>query len=152
MTMVAEPGSRPGRSLRPLLGRAARFLTGGAAVLPFSLSLYLLAVHAGTGTTAARALAFVTGTAAMYVVHRRWSFRAHGGRDVAAAFARLYMATFAVAVAVNAGVLDLLPNRAWAVPTGWFVSQAAATALNFCGLQQAVFRDTARSSTPFTRK
>jgi putative flippase GtrA len=143
-----------GRALRPLLGRAARFLTGGAAVLPFSFSLYLLAVHAGAGTAPARGLAFVAGTAAMYVVHRRWSFRARGGPDVAAAFALLYVITFVVAVAVNAAVLDLLQNRAWAVPAGWFVSQAAATALNFCGLQRAVFRDTAhpRPRTSFTGK
>jgi putative flippase GtrA len=143
MTASAVPtAAGAGRSLRPLLGRAGRFLTGGVAVLPFSFALYLLAVHAGTGTTPARALAFAAGTAAMYVVHRRWSFRARGGPNVAAAFAVLYLVTFAVAVAVNAAVLDLLPNRAWAVPAGWFVSQAAATALNFCGLQRAVFRNT----------
>jgi putative flippase GtrA len=154
MTASAVPTlAGVGPSLRPLLSRAARFLTGGVAVLPFSFSLDLLAVHAGTGTTAARALAFLAGTAAMYVVHRRWSFRARGGREVAA-FALLYLTTFAVAVAVNAGVLDLLPNRAWAVPIGWFVSQAAATALNFCGLQRAVFRDTAhpRPRPSFTGK
>ena len=141
--VVPGPGVLPParRSLRPLFRRAARFLTGGAAVLPLSFSLYLLAVHEGIGATSARALAFVSGTAAVYVVHRRWSFRARGGPGVATAFALLYLTTFAVAVAVNAALLDLLPEGAWAIPVGWFLSQAAATALNFCGLQCAVFRD-----------
>jgi putative flippase GtrA len=130
-------------------GPAARFLTGGAAVLPFSFTLYLLAVHEGAGTTSARALAFLAGTSAVYAVHRRWSFRARGGPGVAAAFALLYLTTFTVAVAVNAAVLDLLPDAAWAVPAGWFVSQSAATALNFCGLRCAVFRP-ARDPQPST--
>ena len=131
-----------------VVGRMARFLVGGAAVLPFSFSLDLLAVHEGAGTTPARALAFVAGTAAVYVVHRRWSFRARGGPAGAATFALLYVTTFAVALAVNAGVLDVLPAASWAVPAGWFVSQAAATALNFCGLQSAVFRQAGHRRPP----
>jgi putative flippase GtrA len=135
--IIRDPAAAAGR---PLLRRAARFLTGGAAVLPFSFSFYLLAVHAGMGATPARALAFAGGTTAVYVVHRRWSFRSRGGVTVGTAFALLYLTTFVVAVGVNAAVLAVLPASAWAVPASWLASRSAATALNFCGLHCAVFR------------
>ena len=137
---TAAAGADLPRGARPLVARAVRFLTGGVAVLPFSFSFYVLAVHAGMAATPSGALAFVGGTASAYAVHRRWSFQARGGSRVGAAFALLYLTTFAVAVAVNAAVLALVPASSWTIPAGWLISQSAATALNFCGLHCAVFR------------
>ncbi len=128
------------RSRRELVHQVLRFGLVGVLGAVVDLSVYLGALHLGLQTHLARTLSFVCGTATAYALNRRWAFRVEGGRRRAIGFSLLYGTTFLVIIGVNAGALAVLPDRLWAVPVAWAVSQGLGTTCNFVMLRLVVFR------------
>ncbi|MEJ2864753.1 GtrA family protein [Actinomycetospora flava] len=126
-----------------LVAAGARYLTAGLVVLPLSLGLHLVLVRAGVDVHLARVLSFVTGTALISVLHRRWTFRSRGVRGAAGWMVLLSATTFAVVVLTHGLALAALPallEEAWVVPAAWFVSQGVGTTVTFLVLRGAVLR------------
>lgn len=121
---------------------AARFLGVGLVVLPGSLALHLVLVLLGVPVGVARAVSFVAGTSAVYVLNRRWTFRAGGPRRVLG-FLAVYGVSFVLVLVANAlalaGLRQLVPFGV-AVPLAWVVSQGLGTTWTFTALRTLVFR------------
>jgi putative flippase GtrA len=124
-----------------LLAQLSRFaLIGGfSAIVDYGIYQSLLAL--GVWVHLAKALSFIAGTATAYLLNRRWTFNARGGRTTAARFAALYAVTFCVQVGVNALALRLLPTFVGQVTVAFVIAQGTATAINFVMLRTVVFRE-----------
>lgn len=133
-------GATPAGQGRTLFGQASRFVVVGLLAAAVDLSVYQSALHLGLWVHAARALSFVCGTTAAYVLNRRWAFEADGGVAQATGFALLYGTTFFLILGVNALALQTLPDAWWTTTAGWAVSQGVGTIWNFVMLRILVFR------------
>ncbi|RBY91651.1 GtrA family protein [Blastococcus sp. TBT05-19] len=133
--MASTGADRPG-----WFGQLVRFGIVGAGSALVDLGVYLLGLHLGLATYAARALSFGAGTTTAYALNRRWAFAVPGSRRRAASFALLYGTTFVVILATNALALTALPGSSWRVPLAWALSQGLGTAVNFVVLRLVVFR------------
>lgn len=126
------------------LGLAAqlmRFVAIGAlsALVDFGVYQGLLAL--GLFASAAKAVSFVCGTTTAYLLNRRFTFQAAGGRGRLAGFLLLYGTTFVINVGTNAVMLAVLPAMPLRVSIAWVIAQGVATAINFVMLRMIVFRE-----------
>jgi putative flippase GtrA len=123
-----------------LLGQLLRFALVGGFSAVVDLSVYVLGLHLGLPTYAARALSFIAGTTTAYALNRRWAFRVTGGARRATGFALLYGTTFFLILGVNALALLALPESSFRITLAWAISQGLGTAWNFVMLRLVVFR------------
>ncbi len=123
-----------------LLTQLIRFaMTGGlAALVDYGSYQALLAV--GLNVHVAKSLSFVLGTLTAYLINRRWTFQASGGRGQLASVLLLYGITFAVQVGMNAVMLGLLPDLGWKITVAFVVAQGTATVINFVVQRTVIFR------------
>lgn len=123
-----------------LLTQLTRFaVTGGMAAI-VDYGLYQLLLTAGLYVHLAKAIAFVAGTTTAYLINRRWTFQAKGGRAQLASVLALYGITFAVQVGMNAVMLALLPEAWWRITLAFVVAQGTATIINFVVQRTVIFR------------
>ncbi|HYZ08810.1 MAG TPA: GtrA family protein [Pseudonocardiaceae bacterium] len=114
-------------------------MTGGlAALVDYGSYQALLAV--GLNVHVAKSLSFVLGTLTAYLINRRWTFQASGGRGQLASVLLLYGITFAVQVGMNAVMLGLLPDLGWKITVAFVVAQGTATVINFVVQRTVIFR------------
>ena len=133
--MASTGADRPG-----WFGQLVRFGIVGAGSALVDLGVYLLGLHLGLATYAARALSFGAGTTTAYALNRRWAFGVESSRRRALGFALLYGTTFFVILGVNALALAVLPESSWRITLAWALSQGFGTAVNFVVLRLVVFR------------
>ena len=138
--MTATSRAPAGRASPGLAGQLARFVAVGAFSALVDLGVYQLLLHLGLWVHAAKAISFVLGTTTAYLLNRRFTFTASGGRGRFAGFVVLYATTFAINVGVNALALAVLPTMAARYTVAWVIAQATATAINFVMLRTVVFR------------
>lgn len=136
--MTATPTAPPTRI--GLVAQLSRFVAVGAfcALVDFGVYHALLAV--GTNVHAAKAISFICGTTTAYVLNRRFTFDAAGGKARFAGFVALYGTTFALNVGVNALALAVLPAMPLRITVAWVLAQGTATLVNFVMLRTVVFR------------
>jgi putative flippase GtrA len=123
-----------------MLGQLVRFAVVGVLGAAVDYGTYQLGLHLGVAVTAARTVSFVSGTATVYVLNRRWTFGVAGGTRRAAGFALLYGTTFLVIIGINAAALAVLPAGPGRITFAWVLSQGFGTAVNFVMLRLVVFR------------
>jgi putative flippase GtrA len=125
---------------RGLVAQLSRFVAVGAfcALVDFGVYHGLLAL--GVYVHAAKAVSFICGTTTAYVLNRRFTFDAAGGKGRFAGFVALYGTTFALNVGVNALALALLPTMPLRITVAWVLAQGTATLVNFVMLRTVVFR------------
>jgi putative flippase GtrA len=124
----------------PLANQLARFVLVGALSFLVDYGVYRIELAAGVWVHLAKALSFVAGTTTAYLLNRRWTFRASGGRTQFAAFVLLYSSTFVVNVGVNALALHLLPAWPVRITAAFVLAQGTATAINFLVQRLLIFR------------
>jgi putative flippase GtrA len=124
-----------------LAAQLTRFVVIGAlsALVDFGIYHGLLAL--GLFPSAAKAISFICGTTTAYLLNRRFTFQAAGGRSRVAGFAVLYATTFAINVGTNALMLAVLPPMPLRVSVAWVIAQGVATVINFVMLRTVVFRE-----------
>lgn len=136
MDVEAEPGS----ARLGLLDQLVRFvLVGGFSAL-VDYGTYYALLSLGLWIHGAKAIGFIAGTTTAYLLNRRLTFRARGGRGRFAAFLGLYATTFVVNVGMNALMLGLLPQAWWEITLAFVVAQGTATTINFVVLRSVIFR------------
>ena len=114
-------------------------VTGGlAAVVDYGLYQLLLAL--GLQLSVAKALSFVVGTTTAYLINRRWTFRAGGGRATFVKVMGLYALTFVVQVGLNAVLVRALPEAWWRITLAFVIAQGTATVINFIVQRTLIFR------------
>ncbi|WP_018025161.1 GtrA family protein [Corynebacterium ulceribovis] len=124
--------------------QATRFLiTGiGAAVIDFGSTLIFQAF--GIQRTWAKAMGWVLGTIAAYLMNRRWTFQSDGSWKKAAAVAVLYLTTFAVQVGLykftNQPLIDLGLDGVWKDTVSFVIAQGVATVVNFIVQRTVIFK------------
>lgn len=135
MTATRPDPVRPG-----LLGQLGRFVAVGVLSAVVDFGIYRALLGLGTWVHAAKGLSFVCGTVTAYLLNRRFTFSATGGRGRLAGFVLLYGTTFALNVGMNALMLAVLPAMPLRVSLAWVIAQGTATAVNFVMLRTVVFR------------
>lgn len=132
--------TRSGGADLGLVSQLGRFIAIGAfsALVDFGAYHGLLAL--GTYVHLAKAVSFILGTTTAYLLNRRYTFSAAGGRGRLAGFMLLYGTTFALNIGVNALMLAVLPAMPLRVSIAWVIAQGTATAINFVMLRTVVFR------------
>jgi len=128
----------------PLRIQLIRFaLTGGlSAVVDFGT--YQVMLHFGVYIHLAKAISFVLGTTTAYLLNRRWTFQATGGRKQFVSVFGLYALTFAVQIGVNALVLTGVPENLWGTTVAYVIAQGTATVINFLVQRMVIFRHPSR--------
>lgn len=95
----------------------------------------------GLPVSPAKAVGFVTGTTAAYLLNRAWTFGNGSGPTRLAAFLTLYAATLVLNVAVNAAALHLLDGLPFTREAAFVLAQGLTSLANFVGLRHWVFRE-----------
>ena len=127
--------------VKPVLRtQLTRFVLVGGLALVVDYGVYQALLAAGVWLHLAKAASFVAGTATAYLLNRRWTFQASGGRGQFAAFVLLYGTTFVVNVGMNALSLYLLPAGRWAITLAFVIAQGTATTINFAVQRSVIFR------------
>lgn len=103
---------------RDFFGQLARFAVSGGGLTLFTSALYwALAAPAGWPPLIAWVIAFAISVVLGYLIHSRWSFRGHGGRDNEAATGARFVASSLLGFALNALwvwiATGLLTGPAW---------------------------------------
>lgn len=123
-----------------LTNQLARFVAVGALCALVDFGAYWALLSFGVWVHAAKAVSFILGTTAAYLLNRRFTFNARGGPAQAGGFALLYTLTFFVNVGTNALMLQLLPVFRGEYVLAWVIAQGTATVINFIALRTVVFR------------
>lgn len=147
MVEIAKPNQT-----RTVLKQLVRFgLIGGCcALLDFGTytGLRSAGMDVAPWVDVARAISFIIGTTAAYLLNKRFTFEAaRGGVRQLSSFILLYGTTFFVAVAVNRWMLQVLPESAWQATLAWAISQGTATTINFVMLKLVVFTERDKGNT-----
>lgn len=103
----------------PLLAQVLRYgLAGGFVTALQAATYWLLARHANVHPQLANLAGYGVAVASGFVLHGRWSFRGHGGRDRPLHRAARFFAVSLASLALNAGwvwlTTDLLGWPLWA--------------------------------------
>jgi len=117
-----------------------RFLLVGGFSFLVDYGIYQALLAAGVWVHLAKGISFIAGTTTAYLLNRRWTFNASGGRAQFAAFLLLYASTFVVNVGMNALALYVLPARWWEITAAFVVAQGTATTINFVIQRMVIFR------------
>lgn len=123
-----------------LTSQLGRFILVGAACASIDFGCYWALLQLGVWVHLAKALSFVAGTTAAYLLNRRYTFNARGGAAQASGFALLYTITFFVNVGTNALMLQVLPAFRGEYAVAWAIAQGTATVINFVTLRTVVFK------------
>jgi putative flippase GtrA len=121
---------------------ASIFLVVGGLTVLLDFLVYRGWVWTGlTGTDAAKALGFLTGTVFAYFANRAWTFgSARHAAGSAPRFIVLYALTLGANVLVNAWMLAVCAGFAAAVEAAFLAATAVSATLNFIGMKFYVFR------------
>lgn len=123
-----------------LTNQLARFILVGALCALVDFGCYWALLQLGLWVHLAKALSFIAGTTAAYLLNKRFTFNARGGAGQAGGFALLYTITFFVNVGTNALMLQLLPTFRGEYVVAWVIAQGTATVINFITLRTVVFK------------
>jgi len=123
-----------------LVAQMGRFVAVGAVCALVDFGVYQALLTLGAWIHLAKAISFVCGTTAAYLLNRRFTFATAGGRTRFAGFVLLYGTTFTLNVGMNALALLLLPDMPLRVTAAWVIAQGTATVVNFVMLRTVVFR------------
>ena len=136
--MTAPPTE--GRSR--LFAQLARFVLVGCLAAVVDYGIYQTLLHFDLHTSVAKAISFICGTTAAYLLNKRFTFNSSATRGAGrfTGFLLLYGTTFFVNVGVNALALKLIPEMAWQTTICWLIAQGTATCINFLVLRTVVFR------------
>jgi putative flippase GtrA len=121
--------------------QAARFLLVGATTLVLDFVTYRTLLFLGVDISPAKAVGFVVGTTAAYLLNRSWTFGSAGGRRAVVLFLLLYAATLLVNVGVNKLGVVALEGRPLRIEIAFLLAQAVTSTLTFLGMRYVVFRD-----------
>ena len=136
--------NKPARDHTSLSVQATRFLiTGiGAAIIDFGSTLIFQTL--GIQRTYAKAMGWVLGTIAAYLMNRRWTFQSDGSAKKAAAVAVLYLTTFAVQVGLykftEQPLISLGLEGFWKDTISFVIAQGVATVVNFIVQRTVIFK------------
>lgn len=136
---MTATGSAPPAPTR-LVAQLSRFVAVGLLSALVDFGAYHLLLQLGAWPSAAKAVSFVLGTTTAYLLNRRFTFDATGGRGRFAGFVLLYGTTFALNVGMNALMLAVLPAMPLRTSLAWAIAQGLATVVNFVMLRTVVFR------------
>jgi putative flippase GtrA len=123
-----------------LVAQLTRFVAIGVLSALVDFGVYHALYALGLWPSGAKAISFVCGTTTAYLLNRRFTFHAAGGKGRLAAFVLLYGTTFAINVGTNALTLAVLPAMPFRVSAAWVVAQGLATVINFVMLRTVVFK------------
>ena len=112
MTAIEAEPVRPGLSTQ-----LVRFVLVGGLAFVVDYGIYQALLAAGVWVHLAKGISFIAGTTTAYLLNRRWTFDASGGRAQFAAFVLLYATTFVVNVGMNA-LPSVAPARSWKIRSG----------------------------------
>src|SRR5882757_6594090 len=123
-----------------LVAQLTRFVLVGCLAAVVDYGIYQTLLHLDLHASLAKAISFICGTTAAYLLNRRFTFnaKATGGAGRFTGFLLLYGTTFFVNVGVNAVALKLIPQMPWQTTICWLIAQGTATCINFLVLQVAV--------------
>jgi putative flippase GtrA len=124
----------------PLQKQLRRFLIVGGSTVLVDFATYSLCLEAGLWISVAKAAGFIVGTFFAYVANRFWTFQAAARSGALRDFLALYLATLAVNVAVNGGIVAALGESWPALGFAFAVATAISAGLNFLGMKYYVFR------------
>lgn len=126
-------------------GEIARYLISGAFAVTIDSVVYWLLLSA-CGPSLAKAISFVSGTAAAYTLNKFWTFRKRD-RDLTELlkFVCLYAVTLVINVLVNRLTLSFVPLLIPEIqpvifPVAWLTATGTSTVLNFVGQKFWVFK------------
>lgn len=123
-----------------LVAQLSRFVMIGALSALVDYGVYQGLLALGTVHPVAKAISFICGTTAAYLLNRRFTFSNSQGSARFAGFLVLYGTTFAINVGVNQLMLAVLPEMPLRVSVAWVIAQGCATVINFVMLRTVVFK------------
>jgi putative flippase GtrA len=137
-----SPATAPMQARSRLFAQLTRFVLVGCLAAVVDYGIYQSLLHLNLHASVAKAISFICGTTAAYLLNKRFTFNATagGGASRFTGFLLLYGTTFFVNVGVNAVALKLIPQMPWQTTICWLIAQATATCINFVVLRLVVFR------------
>jgi putative flippase GtrA len=125
-----------------LVAQLTRFVLVGCLAAVVDYGIYQTLLHLDLHASLAKAISFICGTTAAYLLNRRFTFDAPGagGAGRFTGFLLLYGTTFFVNVGVNAAALRLIPDMSLRITICWLIAQATATCINFLVLRTVIFK------------
>jgi len=125
-----------------LVVQLSRFVLVGSLAAVVDYGIYQTLLHLDLHASLAKAISFICGTTAAYLLNRRFTFNAPstGGAGRFTGFLLLYGSTFFVNVGVNAVALKLIPEMSLRITICWLIAQATATCINFLVLRAVIFK------------
>jgi len=139
----ASPTAAPPTERRSrLVAQLGRFVLVGCLAAVVDYGIYQTLLHLDLHASVAKAISFICGTTAAYLLNRRFTFSAPaaGGAGRFTGFLLLYGTTFFVNVGVNAVALKLIPEMSFRITICWLIAQATATSINFLVLRTVIFK------------
>lgn len=131
-------------SLKTQLGR---FVAVGVFTAAIDFGLTLLLTHLGLHRSAAKAIGWVFGTIAAYLINARWTFGSAVSGKTAVAVGALYVSTFAVQNVLywvtNAPLIALGFDGAVKDTISFVIAQGVATVTNFAIQRAFIFKSKA---------
>ncbi len=124
-----------GTDPQSLKTQLVRFVSVGVFTAIIDFGLTLLLTHFGLHRSAAKAIGWVFGTIAAYLINARWTFNSEVSGKTAAAVGALYVSTFAVQNGLywltDAPLLALGLEGAAKDTVSFVIAQGVATVTNF---------------------
>jgi putative flippase GtrA len=139
---VSTATAPPTEGRSRLFAQLARFVLVGCLAAVVDYGIYQTLLHFDLHASVAKAISFICGTTAAYLLNKRFTFNSSGtgGAGRFTGFLLLYGTTFFVNVGVNALALKLIPQMPWQTTICWLIAQGTATCINFLVLRLVVFR------------
>lgn len=125
---------------KELLRKGSSFVLVGVVGAAVDFSVRSLLLHVGLPGIPARAGSYICGSAVAYYLNSYFTFHGVRSREEKVKAAASYLVCFLTAVAVDDAMRRALTESAADLFWSWFVSQAAATSLNFVMQNVWVFR------------
>lgn len=134
----AEPRQDPGLGMSAR-DHLVRFLAVGVGTMALDFCTYRSLLALGVMVALAKAVGFVVGTTASYLLNRSWTFRSTVGHSALVGFLALYGVTLLVNVGVNHLLLQALGGLPYRIEAAFLCAQVVTSALNFLGMRYVVF-------------
>ncbi|MBB5154141.1 putative flippase GtrA [Saccharopolyspora phatthalungensis] len=143
---MADPAAETETKRLGVFNQLFRFIIIGGGCAIIDAGVYAILLSLGLPNWTSKAVSFILGTTASYLINRKFTFSGAStgnAKAKAVAFAAVYGVTFFVNVGTNQLLYVTLPdfNEQFRYAVCWVVAQGLGTLINFVMLKWVVFRD-----------